>query len=209
MRVELETYARANPIVKPFLLVIARDTMHASHLLQLIQSEGFFEGRYREKAVGYEVKISKGFTELKPSAYTTSVDETTADYRVSPSGKSNMAKYLFGGFARCLYPVQKFDSEAERKLSVILDRDTIKWFKPAKGQFQIFYRNGADHLEYQPDFVAETAEAIFMLESKASNQLDDPTVLATKDATIKWCANASNHAHTDQRSGCRVGYTTI
>ena len=83
--------------------------------------------------------------------------EPLADYRVSPSDKSNMAKYLFGGFKRCLYPVQKFQSDAERKLAVILDREAEKWFKPAKGQFQIFYRQGADHLEYQPDFVAETA----------------------------------------------------
>ena len=75
---------------------------------------------------------------------------------------------------------------------MILERDAIKWFKPAKGQFQIFYRHGADHLEYQPDFVAETAEAIFMLEPKASNQMDDPIVLAKKEAAVKWCANASS-----------------
>ncbi|MCK7477186.1 MAG: hypothetical protein M0C28_06510 [Candidatus Moduliflexus flocculans] len=66
--------------------------------------------------------------------------EPPADYRVAPADKSNMAKYLFGGFERCLYPAQKFDSEAERKLAVILERDAIKWFRPAKGQFQIFYR---------------------------------------------------------------------
>ncbi len=40
-----------NAIVKPFLLVIARDTTHAGQLLQLIQSEGFFEGRYKDKAI--------------------------------------------------------------------------------------------------------------------------------------------------------------
>src|SRR5437868_2667530 len=53
VKVELETYAResANPIVKPFLLVIARDTTHASHLLQLIQSDSFFEGRYKDKVI--------------------------------------------------------------------------------------------------------------------------------------------------------------
>ena len=96
-----------------------------------------------------------------------------------------MAKYLFGGFSRCLYPVQKFQSDAERKLAVILERDAIKWFKPAKGQFQIFYRQGADHLEYQPDFVAETADAIYMLEPKASNQLDDPVVLAKKEVAVR------------------------
>jgi type III restriction enzyme len=53
VKVELETYARESdqPIVKPFLLVIARDTTHAGQLLQLIQSDGFFEGRYRDKVI--------------------------------------------------------------------------------------------------------------------------------------------------------------
>ena len=53
VKVELETYARetSNPIVKPFLLVIARDTTHASQLLALIQSDGFFEGRYKDKVI--------------------------------------------------------------------------------------------------------------------------------------------------------------
>jgi type III restriction enzyme len=152
------------------------------------------QAHYWEETVGFEVKVSKGFTELKSSAYTYSVAEPPADYRVSPPDKSNMAKYLFGGFNRCLYPVQKFDSDAERKLAVILERDAFRWFKPARGQFQIFYRQGADHLEYQPDFVAETADTIYMLEPKASNQLTDPIVLAKKEAAIRWCRNASEHA---------------
>lgn len=149
---------------------------------------------YWEEVVGYDVVISKDFTELKPSAYTHAVGESVMDYRMSPPDKSNMAKYLFGGFVRCLYPVQKFDAEGERKLAVILDRDAIKWFKPAKGQFQIFYRDGADHREYQPDFVAETAETILMLEPKSRKELDDRIVLAKKDVAVKWCANASTHA---------------
>ena len=149
---------------------------------------------YWEEAVGYEVKVSKGFTELKPSAYTSSVQEPPADYRVSPADKSNMTKYLFGGFQRCLYPVQKFDSDSERKLAVILERDAIKWFKPARGQFQIFYRQGADHLEYQPDFVAETTDTIYMLEPKMRKEMEDPVVLAKKEAALKWCADASDYA---------------
>jgi len=145
-----------------------------------------------EEAVDYEVVVSKGYTEFKSSAYTFAVNEPQADYLVSPADKSNMSKYVFGGFKRCLYPVQKFDSEAERVLAVILDRDAEKWFKPARGQFLIFY--GADHLEYQPDFVAETKNAIYMLEPKASNQMADPVVLAKKEAAIKWCKNASDYA---------------
>ena len=149
---------------------------------------------YWEDVAGYEVKISKGFTELKASAYTHAVHERTLDYRVSPPDKSNMARHLFGGFRRCLYSVQKFESEAERKLAAILEREASKWFRPAKGQFQIFYRQGADHLEYQPDFVAETADTIYMLEPKAANQLEDPVVLAKREAAISWCRNATEHA---------------
>jgi type III restriction enzyme len=148
---------------------------------------------YWVDVAGYEVKISKGFTELKQSAYTYSVQEPPANYRVEPTDKSNMAKYLFGGFQRCLYPVQKFDSDSERKLAVILEREAIKWFKPAKGQFQIYYQNGADHPEYQPDFVAETAATIYMLEPKKRTELEDPIVIAKKEAAVKWCANASDH----------------
>jgi len=152
------------------------------------------QAHYWEDVAGYEVKISKGYTELKQSAYSHSVQEPTANYRVEPADKSNMARYLFGGFQKCLYPVQKFDSDSERKLAVILERDSLKWFKPAKGQFQIFYQNGADHPEYQPDFVAETAATIYMLEPKKRTELEDPVVVAKKEAAVKWCANASDHA---------------
>ncbi len=147
-----------------------------------------------EEVVEYEVVVSKGFTEFKSSAYTYSVNEPTANYLVSPTDKSNMSKYVFGGFKRCLYPVQKFDSEAERVLAVILDRDAAKWFKPAKGQFQIFYKQGTNHLEYQPDFVAESKDAIYMLEPKAINQMEDVVVQAKKEAAAKWCKNASDYA---------------
>ncbi len=138
-------------------------------------------------------KDLKGFTELKPSAYTASATEDPLDFKIFPKDKSNMSKYLFGGFKKCLYPVQKFDAEGERILSVILEREAEKWFKPAKGQFQIFYKSGSDHPEYQPDFIAETEDAIYMLEPKASNMLNDPIVLAKKEAAEKWCKHASSH----------------
>jgi type III restriction enzyme len=154
---------------------------------------GQMQKHYREEISGYEVKISKGFTELKPSAYTVNYLQKNLDYRVSPADKSNMAKYLFGGFSKCLYAVQKFHSESERVLSVILEREAIKWFKPAKGQFQIYYKSGADHPEYQPDFVAETETAIYMLEPKAKKDMEDPNVIAKMEAATRWCERASDH----------------
>ena len=100
---------------------------------------------------------------------------------------------LFGGFQRCLYSIQKFQSDSERKLAIILDRETLKWFKPARGQFQMYYKLGADHLEYQPDFVAETADCIYVLEAKARNDMQDAEVRAKKDAAVQWCSHATSH----------------
>ena len=149
---------------------------------------------YWEKDVGYEVTVSKGFTELKDSAYTASATEAVRDFRQAPPDKNNIAKYLFGGYERCLYIVQKFQADTERKLAIILDRESRKWFRPAKGQFQMFYKSGIDLPEYQPDFVAETDSVIFMVETKAANAMKDADVVAKRDAGVKWCQHATEHA---------------
>jgi type III restriction enzyme len=123
-----------------------------------------------------------------------SANDSVLDFRYSPPDKSNMAKYLFGGFSHCLHSVEKFQSDPERRMAVILEYEKAKWFKPRKGQFQIFYKWGPDHPEYQPDFVAETAECIYMLEPKAKDQLKDAEVLAKRDVAVKWCALATEYA---------------
>lgn len=53
IKAELETYAYQNgmPFVKPFMLIIARDITHASQLLELIKSDQFSEGRYKDKVI--------------------------------------------------------------------------------------------------------------------------------------------------------------
>lgn len=148
-----------------------------------------------DDSVEYHHEIRQGFTEIKESAFTTD-NSPPLDYRVPPTDKSNMARYLFGGFVKCLSTVTKFHSDTERKLAVILERESLKWMRPAKGQFQMFYRSGNDHLEYQPDFVAETADHILMLEPKMSTQMEDRGVIAKRDVALQWCGWASDHART-------------
>jgi type III restriction enzyme len=149
---------------------------------------------WHEAKGGYDVKVTRSFEPLRDRAYTRAEGEPLLDFRVAPADKSKMAGYLFGGFSRCLYREEKFQSDAERKLAVILDREALKWFKPARGQFQLYYRSGTEDLEYQPDFVAETRSRIMMLEPKASNQLGDPDVLAKRAVAVEWCRHASDHA---------------
>ena len=85
-------------------------------------------------------------------------------------------------------------SDPERLLAIVLERDSQRWFKPAKGQFQMFYRWNGEHPEYQPDFVAETADGIYMLEPKRKSDLDDPEVQLKKEVAVRWCANASDYS---------------
>lgn len=165
---------------------------HQRDIARFIHAQ--MQSQYWEDSAGFDVKVSRGYTELKPSAYTHGVNEPHADYRVAPIDKSNMARHLYGGFGKCLYALQKFQSDAERRLAVILERDAQKWFKPALGQFQIFYRHGADHREYQPDFVAESEDTLYMLEPKDRSEMLDPVVLAKQEAAVLWCKNATTHA---------------
>ena len=53
VKVELETYARQNEkqIVKPFVLVIAKDTTHAAALKTKIESDDFYDGAYKGKVI--------------------------------------------------------------------------------------------------------------------------------------------------------------
>lgn len=193
-------YDLAGQVVRHFNGYLKEDEVR--RVLQMYQRQiadfvhAQMQQHYWEEAVEYDVEVTRGFTELKASAYAAVAGEPPLDFRVSPADKTNMARYLFGGFSRCLYPVTKFASDSERQLAVILEREAAKWFRPARGQFQIFYKFGAEHPEYQPDFVAETTDRIYMLEPKAANMMADPEVLAKRDAAVLWCKRASEYAAT-------------
>lgn len=53
VKVELENYARSfeQPVVKPFMLVVAQDTAHASALKTKIESANFFQGHYKGRVI--------------------------------------------------------------------------------------------------------------------------------------------------------------
>lgn len=142
----------------------------------------------------FEVRVSGGFSELKAPAFTADRDAPVLPLSQSPPDGSRIGRHVYGGFERCCYDLQKFDSEPERRLAVILEREAQKWFRPVLGQFRISYRQGVEEHEYQPDFVAEIDHVILMLEVKASNELQDPIVLAKRDAAVLWCRRASEHA---------------
>lgn len=53
VKAELKVYADNNqkPYVKPFILVVAQDTTHAEKLMELIKSDKFFDGKYKDRVI--------------------------------------------------------------------------------------------------------------------------------------------------------------
>lgn len=148
----------------------------------------------RVRQTQYETKISQGFVSLKPSAYTATATDSIMPLNHMPSSTAQIPKVIYGQFERCLYLACKFQSNGERILASILERESLKWFKPTRGQFEIRYRLEHEQHEYQPDFVAELEGRIVMLEVKATNELSDSVVLEKARVARIWCEHASSHA---------------
>ena len=166
---------------------------HQQPLVNLIHSQ--MQDHFMETATSYEVQVTKGFRTLRPNNYTTDAAQASRNFRIAiPDGEKNrITSMLFGGFQKCLYSMQKFDSDSERRFAVILenDEDVLKWFKPAKGDFRIHYRHDES---YEPDFVVETKNGKLLCEPKRASEMTDEKVLAKANAATVWCRYATDHA---------------
>ena len=167
---------------------------HQQTLVNLIHSQ--MQQHFVESAGAYEAQVTRGFHTLRANNYSAAADEDVRDFRttVAEGQRNRIGTMVFGGFSKCLYPIQKFDSDSERRFAVILenDEDVLKWFKPAKGDFQIHYSHEES---YEPDFVVETKTAKFLCEPKRASEMTDEVVLAKADAAATWCKHATTHAN--------------
>ncbi|MBZ0158878.1 MAG: DEAD/DEAH box helicase family protein [bacterium] len=163
---------------------------HQQGLVNLIHAQ--MQEHYEEKVTAYEAHVSKGFRTLRPNNYSAPENEVERDFRAPVIEKQDIRKMLFGRFKKCLYRVQKFDSDSERRFAVVLENDpeVLKWFKPAKGDFQIHYANDTS---YEPDFVVETKQEKLLCEPKSAAEMEDREVLAKAKAAAEWCGHATKH----------------
>lgn len=167
---------------------------HGRHLADFIFAQ--MMNHYRETPLGeddYEVTVTRGFMLLQAQPMNVPAGQRVRDFKQAVAPLSDTRKHVFGGFAKCCYTLQKFDTDPERRLAVVIEADpsTEKWIKPGRNQFRIDYRSGE---AYEPDFVVETKTNMLICEVKAQNELDDATVKAKAAAATKWCKTATEHA---------------
>jgi type III restriction enzyme len=186
MVAHLRSYLTDEPAVENVL------QYHRKHLAAVIQAQ--MQAHRWERATRYEVEISRGFEAPRPLPFSAVQGEAVRDVRQTVKHKQEIPRLLFGGFRRCVYPVQQFSTDQERLFAVMLEDEPgqphLKWFKPVKGQFKIFYRSGEG---YEPDFVVETAESKYLCEPKRASEIDDATVQDKARAAVQWCQYATAH----------------
>lgn len=114
------------------------------------------------------------------------------DYR-DPVTQSHVRKFIYTGFVKSFYVEYKFDSKTELDFANVLEADptVLRWLRPASNQFNIYWNNGSKR--YEPDFIVETADCIYMVETKAAKDLTDADVLAKKKAAEEFCRNATEY----------------
>ncbi|WP_437510570.1 DEAD/DEAH box helicase family protein [Sorangium sp. So ce1099] len=180
----LRSYLRDDDEVRNVLI------FHQRQIATLVHTQ--MQPHAWDEASSYEAVVSQGFSEVRPQAFTAPAGEVVRAFDRPIDNKVDIRKMLFGGFKKCLYATQKFDSDTERRFAVVLEKDTavIKWFKPGKGVFQIRYTADSD---YEPDFVVETETEKLLCEPKGADRMQDAVVLVKARAAATWCKHASAH----------------
>lgn len=118
-------------------------------------------------------------------------EEPISVYTTIPDG--DVPKCLFNGFKKALHPIYKFDSAPEKRFAIVCEQneEVIKWLRPAAKQFNLFYGNGQ---RYEPDFVVETSDTMYLVEIKGEDKLNDENNLQKKQRAVRYCQVASVYA---------------
>ena len=145
---------------------------------------------YKEE-VSYRAANMRPFIRIEPSFGGKFKSDKIYDLR-TPMAASDVKSKIFSGFKKAGHTLYKFDSDTERTFAVVLENDkaVLRWLRPAPRQFNIYWGQGGAN-RYEPDFIVETADTIYMCEPKASNKMRDADVLEKQEAAEEYCRAAS------------------
>ncbi len=147
----------------------------------------------------YRVTVDAAFQDLRPQNFEDVGTKYTSDFRKAPEKLSEIKKYIFSGFKKSCYHLAKFDSDSERLMSELLERDaSVKlWMKPGPNQFKLY---SSDGLPYQPDFVAESNDRLLIIETKRADQMKEASVLQKAELAALW-AHIATVCHSQKVGG--------
>lgn len=151
------------------------------------------ENVYYETPEYQEAKVLP-FTRIEPHNFSKYSKDSIHDFRETITPTGIIPSKVFSGFKKAGHSLYKFDSKTEKDFSIILedDKDVIKWLRPAFNQFYIYWDHNSKL--YSPDFVVETADVIYLIETKKESDIITKEVQEKAQAALKYCQNATNYA---------------
>lgn len=141
----------------------------------------------------FEQVSVRPFVTIEPHNVTKYERDAIHDLRDTIEPTSSIPSKIFSGFMKACHNLYKFDSKTEKDFGIILEQDinVLKWLRPAHNQFNILW--GRARKQYEPDFVVETQEKIYMIETKAEKDIETDEVQEKKLAAIEYCKHATQY----------------
>jgi len=145
------------------------------------------------ESTGYENVNVYPFSKLEPHNYSKLTEDTIHAFTDTIIPISTIPSKVFNGFKKACHTLYKFDSKSEKDLSIILESDTevLKWLRPSLAQFSLYWNNNTQR--YEPDFIVETREVIYMIEVKKESDLDGKEVQQKSKTAKKYCETATKY----------------
>lgn len=134
------------------------------------------------------------FDRIYPNNFTKDIGDRYYNFRETIEPLSDIPKKIFEGFEKSCHNLYKFDSNPEKIFSIILEDDDYveKWLRPASKQFNIYWDEYKTQ-KYEPDFIVETEEYIYMVEPKMNKELKSEEVRLKSLAALKYCNAVNQH----------------
>lgn len=168
--------------------VVMRDRQKTIAQLIYLQMNDHF---YREET-SYKAVEMRPFSKIESGFGSKASADEIYDLRAHLA-PSEVPSKVFNGFVKACHTLYKFDSDTERVFAIDLENDdaVLRWMRPAPKQFNIWY-GATSAKRYEPDFVVETVDAIYMVETKADRSIDDKDVKEKEKAAMAYCKAASD-----------------
>lgn len=163
---------------------------HKREIGQYIHSQ-LMEHFYFE-APEFEKPIVKPFTRIEEHNFSKYTKDKIHHYTETITPTNLIPTKVFSGFQKACHTFYKFDSKTEKDFAIILesDKDVLKWLRPAQSQFNIYWKHNSK--QYTPDFVAETQNTIYMVETKKEGDIETADVQAKSQAALEYCRHATD-----------------
>ncbi len=141
-----------------------------------------------------EVKVTSYRSKIVEPSYQKYSNEVIKKINNSYSDTlSQIRCTIYEGFKKATHKYYKFDSGTERDFAIVCESSPVveKWMKPAPMQFSLYWGQNKEH-NYEPDFVVETKDCVYLVETKDHTKLDNNDVIMKATTAKKYCKAATD-----------------